>query len=114
MATQYHNLSEYDSQSVPDASNMRFGIVVSEWNKNITNALLDGAVNTFLKNGVKKNNITVQSVPGSFELIFGSSIMMKSGLFDAVIAFGCVIRGDTPHFDYVCQGTTQGLADLNV
>jgi len=114
MATQYHNLSEYDSQSVPDASNMRFGIVVSEWNKNITNALLDGAVNTFLKNGVKKNNITVQSVPGSFELIFGSSMMMKSGLFDAVIAFGCVIRGDTPHFDYVCQGTTQGLADLNV
>ena len=114
MATQYHNLSEYDSQSVPDASNMRFGIVVSEWNKNITNALLEGAVNTFLKNGVKNNNITVQSVPGSFELIFGSSVMMKSGLFDAVIAFGCVIRGDTPHFDYVCQGTTQGLADLNV
>ncbi len=114
MATQYHNLSEYDSQSVPDASNMRFGIVVSEWNNNITNALLEGAENTLLKNGVKKNNITVQSVPGSFELIYGSSMMMKSGLFDAVIAFGCVIRGDTPHFDYVCQGTTQGLADLNV
>lgn len=97
MATQYHNLSEYDSQTVFDASNMRFGIVVSEWNDNITHALLEGAINTLLKNGAKESNITVQSVPGSFELIFGSSIMMRSGQFDAVLAFGCVIRGDTPH-----------------
>ena len=93
MATAYHNLSDYDFNSVPDASEMRFGIVVSEWNSNITGALLD--------------------VPGSFELTYGSAQMIKSGKFDAIIAIGCVVRGDTPHFDYVCAGTTQGIAHLN-
>ena len=108
MATAYHNLSDYDFNSVPDASEMRFGIVVSEWNSNITGALLDGAVKTLKKHGAKDENIHVQTVPGSFELTYGSAHK-----FDAIIALGCVVRGDTPHFDYVCAGTTQGIAHLN-
>ena len=113
MATAFHNLSEYDFNSVPDASMMRFGIVVSEWKSNITGALLEGAVTTLKKHGAKEENILVQTVPGSFELTFGASQMIKSGKVDAVIAIGCVVRGDTPHFDYVCAGTTQGIAHLN-
>ena len=113
MATAFHNLSDYDFNSVPDASDMRFGIVVSEWNSNITGALLEGAVTTLKKHGVKDENLLVQTVPGSFELTFGASQMIKSGKVDAVIAIGCVVRGDTPHFDYVCAGTTQGIAHLN-
>ena len=113
MATTLHNLSDYDPSAVPTAAGMRFGIVVSEWNHNITGTLLQGAHDTLLKQGVKEEDIIVRSVPGSFELIFGASQMAKSGKVDAVIAIGCVIRGDTPHFDYICQGTTQGLAELN-
>ena len=113
MATAFHNLSDYDFNSVPDASDMRFGIVVSEWNSNITGALLEGAVNTLKMHGVKDENLLVQTVPGSFELTYGSAQMIKSGKVDAVIAIGCVVRGDTPHFDYVCEGTTQGIAHLN-
>lgn len=113
MATCFHNLSDYDSASVPDAHGMKFGIVVSEWNNNITGPLLEGAFNTLVKHGADKADITVMTVPGSFELVFGAAQMVKSGKLDAVIAIGCVIRGDTPHFDYICQGTTQGLAELN-
>ena len=113
MATAYHNLSEYDFDSVPNAENMRFGILVSEWNYNITGALLAGAVKTLQTHGAKEESILVEHVPGSFELTFGASQMIKSGKVDAVIAIGCVVRGDTPHFDYVCAGTTQGIAHLN-
>ena len=113
MATAYHNLSEYDFESVPSAENMRFGILVSEWNYNITGALLAGAVKTLQTHGAKEENILVELVPGSFELTFGANQMIQSGKVDAVIAIGCVVRGDTPHFDYVCAGTTQGIAHLN-
>lgn len=113
MATNLHNLSEYDIKSVPSATGMRFGIVVSEWNNSITGALLEGAQSTLHKHGVSEEDIIVMTVPGSFELIFGASQMAKSGKVDGVIAIGCVIRGDTPHFDYICDGTTQGLAELN-
>jgi len=113
MATAYHNLSDYDFNSVPDAADMRFGIVVSEWNYNITGALLAGAVKTLQTHGAKEENILVHHVPGSFELTFGAAQMIQSGKVDAVIAIGCVVRGDTPHFDYVCAGTTQGIAHLN-
>lgn len=92
---------------------MRFGIVVSEWNSSITGALLEGAVNTLKRHGAKEENIVVKTVPGSFELTFGSHCLIESGQVDAVIALGCVIRGDTPHFDYVCMGATQGIAHLN-
>lgn len=113
MASRLHNLSDYDFNSVPDASTMRFGIVVSEWNSTVTGALLQGAVDTFLRHGVKEENLITMTVPGSFELVYGSARMVKSGQVDGVVAIGCVIRGDTPHFDYICEGTTQGLADLN-
>ncbi|MCD8317615.1 MAG: 6,7-dimethyl-8-ribityllumazine synthase [Paraprevotella sp.] len=113
MATKLHNLSEYDFNSVPDAAGMRFGIVVSEWNHTITGPLLEGAHQTLLKHGVRESDILVKTVPGSFELVFGASQMIRSGRVDAVIAIGCVIRGDTPHFDYICEGTTEGLARLN-
>ena len=101
MATAYHNLSEYDFNSVPDAASMKFGIVVSEWNYNITGALLKGAVETLKKHGAKDENILIKTVPGSFELTFGSSQLIRQTDVDAVIALGCVVRGDTPHFDYV-------------
>ena len=113
MATVYHNLSEYDFESVPSAESMRFGILVSEWNYNITGALLAGAVKTLQTHGAKEENILVEHVPGSFELTFGANQMIQSGKVDAVIAIGCVVRGDTPHFDYVCAGTTQGIDHLN-
>lgn len=113
MASILHNLSDYDPLSVPSAADMRFAIVVSEWNNRITGALLQGAVKTLMANGAQEKHIQVMTVPGSFELIYGSAQFVKSGTVDAVIAIGCVIRGDTPHFDYICQGTTQGLAALN-
>ena len=113
MASSLHNLSDYDINSVPDATGMKVGIVVSEWNDKITGALLDGACKTLIKHGVKEDDIIVKPVPGSFELVYGAARFVNAGLVDAVIAIGCVIRGDTPHFDYICQGATQGLADLN-
>ena len=102
MATKFHNLSDYDSNTVPDASNMCFGIVVSEWNPEITSALLDGAVSTLEKHGALPENIHVKTVPGSFELIYGAHQMTLNGGFDAIIVLGSVIRGETPHFDYIC------------
>jgi 6,7-dimethyl-8-ribityllumazine synthase len=113
MATQYQNLSDYDDTSVPDASEMKFGIVVSEWNPQITSALLDGAYGTLLKQGAKEENIYVKHVPGAFELSFGAKVLAENFVVDAVIGLGCVIRGDTPHFDYVCQAVTQGFVSLN-
>ncbi|MCD8167400.1 MAG: 6,7-dimethyl-8-ribityllumazine synthase [Bacteroides sp.] len=113
MATAYHNLSEYDFNSVPDASTMRFGIVVSKWNYEITGALLKGAVETLKKHGAKEENILIKFVPGSFELTFGANQVIENCDVDGVIAIGCVIKGDTPHFDYVCMGVTQGITHLN-
>ena len=107
------NLSEYNIDKVPDASNMIFGIVVSEWNTEITGAMLSGCVNTLEKHGALPENIHVKRVPGSFELIYGARQMTLNGGYDAVIVLGSVIRGETPHFDYVCQGVTQGIARLN-
>ena len=113
MATALHNLSEYDSNKVPNASNMCFGIVVAEWNPEITGALLDGCVKTLEKHGTLPENIHVKSVPGSFELVYGAQQMCKNDGFDAVIILGSVIRGETPHFDYICEGVTYGIAHLN-
>ena len=113
MATSLHNLSEYDLNSVPDASNMNFGIVVSEWNPEITGALLDGAVKTLEKHGTLPENIHVKTVPGSYELIYGAHQMTLNDGYDAIIVLGCVIKGDTPHFDYICEGVTNGIARLN-
>lgn len=116
MATHYHNLSDYDANAVPNAEGMRIGIVVSEWNMNVTSRLLQGATSTLVKLGVKEEDILIRWVPGSFELIYGAKCMMDlpgDGL-DAVIVLGCVVRGETPHFEYVCSGVTQGVSDMNV
>jgi 6,7-dimethyl-8-ribityllumazine synthase len=113
MATAYHNLSEYDATQIPNARQMTFGIVVSEWNPQVTDALFHGAVETLIKQGAEEKNISVEHVPGSFELTFAAQQFVKSGKVDAVIILGCVIKGETPHFDYVCSGVTQGATYLN-
>lgn len=113
MATSLHPLSSYDASKVPDASNMCFGIVVSEWNPEITGSLLDGCVATLEKHGTLPENIHIKTVPGSFELIYGAHQMVLNGGYDAVIILGSVIRGETPHFDYICQGVTNGIAHIN-
>lgn len=113
MATALHKLSEYNIEQIPDASNMCFGIVVAEWNPEITGALLNGTVSTLEKHGALPENIHVKTVPGSFELIYGAHQMTLNGSYDAIIILGSVIRGETPHFDYICQGVTYGIARLN-
>lgn len=113
MASVLHNLSGYDPASIPDGRDWIIGVVVSEWNDEITGALLEGVRDTLVKHGVESDNIIIRTVPGSFELIYGAASMIDDIDVDAVIALGCVIKGDTPHFDYICQGTTQGLAELN-
>ena len=112
MATK--DLSAYDINSVPSAENMRFGIVVAEWNWEITSALANGAVNTLMKHGAADENISVKYVPGTFELPLGGQYFAESDNVDAVILLGCVIQGDTRHFDYICEGVTQGTKDLNL
>jgi 6,7-dimethyl-8-ribityllumazine synthase len=114
MATVNKNLSDYDKNTVPNAKDFRFGIVVSEWNDNITEGLYNGAFTALLENEVLPNNIIRWNVPGSFELIYGSKKMLQTQNVDAVIAIGCVIQGQTKHFDFVCEGVTQGIKDLNV
>lgn len=115
MATQGNNLSEYDKERVPNAKEFRFGIVVSEWNEQITESLFQGAFDTLKENGVIYDNIVRWNVPGSFELIYGCKKMQESyDMLDAIIAIGSVIEGETKHFDFVCQGVSQGIKDLNV
>jgi 6,7-dimethyl-8-ribityllumazine synthase len=108
------NLSAYDPESVPDAVKMRFGIVVSDWNRVITWSLLEGAVKTLKKHGATDKNIVVKHVPGSFELTLGAQFLAEYEDLDAIICLGCVIQGETPHFTYICQGVTQGITQLNM
>jgi len=107
------DLSAYDKASTPNGKQFRFGIVVSEWNENITEGLLKGAKDTLLEHGVAPDNIVVWHVPGSYELIYGSKKMQEQ-LVNAVIAIGSVIQGETKHFDFVCDAVSQGIKDLNV
>lgn len=111
MATK--NLSEYDNTKVPSGKGLHIAIVTSEWNTEVTGSMERGAIDTLKQNGVYLEDITVKRVPGSFELIQGARRLIETNLYDAIICLGCVIRGGTPHFDYVCQGTTSGLAYLN-
>lgn len=114
MATSNKNLSVYDKETIPNAKALRFGIVVSEWNAEITEGLYTGAESALLDCGVKQDNILRWNVPGSFELIFGCKKMIQENNPDAIIAIGSVIRGETKHFDFVCSATAQGIKDLNV
>lgn len=112
MATK--NLSEYDVNSVPSGEGMKFGIVVAEWNYKITSALAEGAVATLTRHGVKEDNIIVKHVPGTFELALGGQFFAEYTDVDAVILLGCVIQGETRHFDYICQGVTEGATKLGL
>ena len=114
MATVNKNLSVYDKNSIPSAKDFRFGIVVSEWNDSITEGLYKGAIEAFLENQVPAHHVIRWNVPGSFELIYGCKKMLQTQNVDSVIAIGCVIQGQTKHFDFVCEGVTQGIKDLNV
>jgi 6,7-dimethyl-8-ribityllumazine synthase len=114
MATANKNLSNYDKNSIPNAKDFRFGIVVSEWNDHITNGLYAGAEAALLDCGALPQNIIRWNVPGSFELVYGSKKMIETQNVDVVITIGCVIKGETMHFEFVCEGVTQGIKDLNV
>jgi 6,7-dimethyl-8-ribityllumazine synthase len=112
MATK--DLSSYDASKVPNASDMRFAIVVSDWNSEVTHALLSGAIRTLKKHGVSDNEIIVKSVPGSFEIPLAAQWIAEYDDVDGVICLGCVVQGETPHFTYVCQGVTKGISNLNL
>lgn len=94
-----------------DARDVKVGVITAEWNKEITHALRDGAKDVLLRGGISPENIVLETVPGTVELVYAAARMLKE--MDAVIVIGVVIRGDTPHFDYVCQQAAQGVASLN-
>jgi len=108
------DLSDYNPASVPDAGKMRFGIVVSDWNREVTQALLEGAVKTLKKHGATDNNIVKKHVPGSFELTLGAQFLAEYDDLDAIICLGCIIQGETPHFSYICKSVTYGITKLNL
>lgn len=112
MATK--NLSEYDLTTVPSSAAMKFGIVVAEWNYEITGALAQGAVDTLKRHEAKDENIIIKHVPGTFELTLGAQYLAEFTDVDAIIALGCVIQGETRHFDFICHGVTQGITSLNI
>jgi 6,7-dimethyl-8-ribityllumazine synthase len=114
MATVHHNLSNYNPNEMPDASGMKVGIVVAEWNQEITSNLLKGALNTFVELGVKAENITLNHVPGSFELALGAQLQLENTDVDGVVVLGSVIQGETRHFEFVCQAVAMGIKDLNI
>ena len=117
------DLSQYDATTLPSAgvlARQRFAVIVADWNAEITYAMAQGAIDTFLKHGVQKENILLRHVPGTVELTYAAAQLMHADnkgqalkTVDAIIVIGCVIQGDTPHFDYVCQSVTQGVSLLN-
>ncbi|MFT4679579.1 MAG: 6,7-dimethyl-8-ribityllumazine synthase [Flavobacteriales bacterium] len=114
MATSLTNLSSFDSSSLPKAISLRIGIVVSEWNGEITQNLFQGCKEVLVKAGVQDKNITVIQVPGAFELPFGAQLLAESFAYDAIICLGCVIRGATAHFDYVCSSCATGVMNVSL
>ena len=109
MATSNKNLSAYDKSKIKTDADLKIGIVVSEWNEDITSNLTKGAVQTLLENNVSNENIKIQKVPGAFELPLGAQLLLKNQKLDGIIAIGAVIQGETKHFDFVCQGATEGI-----
>lgn len=101
---------KFNKEKMTDA---KIAIAVARWNQHITFELKDGAVKTLLAAGFSADDVDVYEVPGAVELTFAASQLIETEVYDAVIVFGCVIRGDTPHFDYVCQSVTQGITQLN-
>lgn len=114
MSSANKNLSSYSSGNLPDISSKKFAIVVSEWNEEITESLYSGALDTLIQHGAKKSNIIKKFVPGSFELSLGAQYMAQKEEIDAVICLGCVIQGDTKHFDFICQAVAQGITEVSL
>jgi len=114
MSSQHKNLSDFSGTEVPSASAYRFGIIVSEWNAEITNALYQGAYNTLITRGAKAQNILTFHVPGSFELTAAADILLKNRNVDAVICLGCVIQGETRHFDFICNAVASGITNVSL
>ncbi|RLA58616.1 MAG: 6,7-dimethyl-8-ribityllumazine synthase [Epsilonproteobacteria bacterium] len=112
MASSQKNLSNYNTSNIGDPGIKKFGVVVSEWNSEVTDALYSGAVDTLLKHGVKREHIKRKSVPGSFELSLGAQWMAADPNIDAVICLGCVIHGETRHFEFICQAISQGITQV--
>ncbi len=114
MASELKNLSTFEGTEIPNASEMKFGIVWAEWNHKTTHALMQGAYDTLIKHGAKPENITTKTVPGAFELTLGAQYMAELSQVDAVICIGCVIQGDTKHFDFICDAVAKGITNLNI
>ena len=114
MATKLKNLNQHSNQHITDMSGKKFGIVVSEWNDEVTEALYSGTIQTLLENGVNKDHIYRKSVPGSYELILGGQWLAQEEEIDAVLCLGCVIQGETRHFDFICDAVAQGIKDVNL
>ncbi len=114
MGTGLKGKSDIKPGDLPDAGDMLFGIVVSEWNREITGALLNGTLETLRSAGTPDENIIIKYVPGSFELTLGAQFLAENEDLDAIICLGCVIQGETRHFDFICQGVTYGITDLNM
>ena len=106
------NLSDYNPQAVPDGSKYRIGVIAAEWNPAVTDAMLQGAIDTLQANGVKEENIIVRRVPGTYELSSAADMMLHRLHPDAVICIGCVIQGETRHFEFICQAVSQGLTNV--
>lgn len=114
MSSTLKNLSDFSHLQVGNAENLKFAIVVSQWNAQITGALLNGAYKGLLENGAKEENIELIEVPGSYELISGSDIALRNKELDAVITLGCVIQGETRHFDFICDAVANGIAQVGI
>jgi len=112
MSSVHQNLSEI--KSLPNGAGKKIGIVVSKWNDTITNALLEGALSTLLAANVNREDIIINEVPGTFELPFGAQRILKAKKFDAVICLGCVIQGETRHFDFICDATANGIMRVSL
>lgn len=113
MIKKKQNLSEYNPNSIPSGNGLKVGIAVADWNSNITSSLLEGAINTLIENDVEKDDICIKHVPGTFELVYTSGMMQLSDEYDVIIAIGCVIKGETPHFDFISMAVSNGIAQLN-
>ncbi len=114
MATQLKNLSDFSTTSIPDAAGMRFAIAVSQWNAELTGSLYNGAYSFLKKYNVADDDIVSVQVPGSFELTSAADILLSTGNYDAVICLGCVIQGETRHFDFICNAVANGITQVSV
>lgn len=114
MATSLKNLSDFSTTQIPPAKGMKFGVVTAEWNEQITGALYKGAVETLIQHGVAEQDITAIAVPGSYELTAGAQLLLEKTKADAIICLGCVIQGETPHFDFICNAVANGLTNLTI